>query len=44
MSGNIISEERVCDNLDSFESSDFRAGIIGRPSLGTTAIGLENPK
>ena len=44
MSGNIDSEERVCEDLDSFESADFRAGIIGRPSLGSSAIGSENPK
>ena len=43
MSGKITVEE-VQDNEESIDSvdSDFRAGVLGRPSLGSTAIGSEN--
>ena len=41
MSGKIHVEEVSEDSIESVDS-DFRAGVLGRPSLGSTAIGSEN--
>ena len=43
MSGAINSDKNSCEDLDSFDS-DFRAGALGRPSLGNAGIGLENTR
>ena len=43
MSGVIIDRRNVGEDLDSFDS-DCRAGVLGRPSLGNTAIGADNSR
>ena len=43
MSGVINVDDYACATLDSFKL-DCRGAVVGRPSLGQTAIGVDNTR
>ena len=43
MSGIIYEEDNACATLESFKL-DYRGAVVGRPSLGQTAIGVDNAR
>ena len=41
MSGKIDVEDVAQESIESVDS-DFRAGVLGRPSIGSTALAADN--